>query len=73
MLKTIPNQSAILRETKQLIYNAKQLPDFPVSGTFARNKLIINFPSIANLSIFSRILTVSVNIKPTYLFKKQCD
>ena len=52
-----------------LIYNAKQLAGFPVSGMLSRSGLTFNVSSIANLSHFSGIVTVGVNIKPAILSK----
>ena len=47
----------------------KKLTGFPVGGTLGWNRLTVNIPSIANLSLFSGILTIRVNIKPSNLFK----
>ena len=58
MPETIPNQYSTLRETKQLIYTAKKVTGFLESGTLGWNKLILIVPVIANLTLFSKFVTV---------------
>ena len=51
--KNYSDQYFTQSETKQLIYKAKKLTGFPMSGTLTQNKSILKVQSIATTFLFS--------------------
>lgn len=70
LLKAIPNQCTNhLQENQAINLKREKLTGFPASETLLWNKLILNVPSVTDLSFFSGIVTISANTKPKKLLK----